>query len=258
RSDHHHRRSPCARRIPLRVFAEADVCRWKFDRARSRRHRGGQTMTRGIIGLAALGLLVTGLAAAQQKTTPSTNAAAGERGTTSSVRRTADGHPDLSGNWTYAIDIAPVALKRVVEGKVTTTKIDQSARHRAFENVPGGLPWTKTPSYKPEFQEKVKDIEAHQTQTDGVFQCGRPGVPRIGSPGRIIQVPGEFIFLYEDISGDPYRIIPTDVRKHRADANPSYYGDAVGRWEGDTLVVDSSNFVEDTWFGEDGYFHSDA
>jgi hypothetical protein len=217
-------------------------------------------MTRGIIGLAALGFLLTGLASAQEKTAPpsSSAASAAERGATSTVRRTADGHPDLSGNWTYAIDIAPVALKKVVDGKVTTTKVDQSARHRAFENVPGGLPWTKAPSYKPEFQEKVKDIEARQTQTDGVFHCGRPGVPRIGSPRRIIQLPGEFIFLYEDISGDPYRVVPTDGRKHRADANPSFYGDAVGRWDGDTLVVDSINFVEDTWFGEDGYFHSDA
>ena len=42
------------------------------------------------------------------------------------------------------------------------------------------------------------------------------------------------------------------------DANPSYYGDAVGHWDGDTLVVETTNFVEDTWFGEEGYFHSDA
>ena len=66
------------------------------------------------------------------------------------------------------------------------------------------------------------------------------------------------IFLYEEISGNTFRIIPTDGRKHRADTNPSYYGDAVGHWEGDTLVVDTTNFVEDTWFGEEGYFHSDA
>jgi hypothetical protein len=36
------------------------------------------------------------------------------------------------------------------------------------------------------------------------------------------------------------------------------YGDSVGRWEGGTLVVDVRNFVDDTWFGEDGYFHTDA
>ena len=66
------------------------------------------------------------------------------------------------------------------------------------------------------------------------------------------------MFLYEDISGDPYRVIPTDGRPHKKDGNPSYYGDSVGRWDGNTLVVDVVNFVEDTWFGEDGYFHSDA
>jgi hypothetical protein len=69
---------------------------------------------------------------------------------------------------------------------------------------------TKAPSYKPEFQEKVRDLAAHESQVDGVFFCGRPGVPRIGSPRRIVQLPGELIFLYEEISGDVYRIIPTD------------------------------------------------
>ena len=66
------------------------------------------------------------------------------------------------------------------------------------------------------------------------------------------------VFLYEDISGDPYRIIPTDGRAHRKDANPSYYGDSVAHWEGETLVVDINNFVENGWFGEGGYFHTDA
>src|SRR5262245_58513149 len=120
---------------------------------------------RTIIQIAAFGLLVTGLVSAQQKAGPTSNASSSEeRTSTSSVRRAADGHVDLSGNWTYAIDIAPAALKRVVDGQVTTTKVDQSARHRPFENVPGGLPWTKAPSYKPEFLEKVKEIEAHQTK----------------------------------------------------------------------------------------------
>jgi hypothetical protein len=215
-------------------------------------------MTHRIIAVFAVAFVTAGLAEAQQSAAPSPRPSSEKTGAVSEVRRAPDGHPDLSGTWTYAIDVAPVALKQVVDGKVTTTTIDQSARHRAVENVPGALPWTKAPSYKPEFLEKVKDLDAHQSKVDGVFYCGRPGVPRIGSPRRIIQLPGEFIFLYEDISGDPYRIIPTDGRKHRVGANPSYYGDAVGHWEGDTLVVDSTNFVEDSWFGEYGYFHSDA
>jgi hypothetical protein len=175
-----------------------------------------------------------------------------------SLRRDAQGHPDLSGNWTYAIDLAPVTLKTVTNGQVNTITPDQRARHRVAENVPGSLPWTKAPSYKPEYQAKVADLAAHESKVDGVFYCGRPGVPRIGSPRRIIQLRGELIFLYEEISGDVYRIIPTDGRAHREDANPSYYGDSVGHWDGDTLVVESTNFVDDTWFGEDGYFHSDA
>ena len=71
-------------------------------------------------------------------------------------------------------------------------------------------------------------------------------------------MPGEMVFLYEDVSGDPYRIIPTDGRAHRKGANPSYYGDSVAHWEEDTLVVDVTNFLENGWFGEGGYFHTDA
>src|SRR4029077_3141886 len=125
-------------------------------------------------------------------------------------------------------------------------------------SVPGARPSQPEPIYKPEFRAKVKDLADHESKTDEVFYCGRPGVPRIGPPRRIIQLPNEMVFLYEDISGDPYRIIPTDGRAHKKDGNPSYYGDSVAKWDGKMLVVDVVNFVEDTWFGEDGYFHSDA
>ena len=109
---------------------------------------------------------------------------------------------------------------------------------------------------KPQYLAKVKDLDDHQSKVDAVFYCGKPGVPRIGPPRKIVQLPAEVIFFYEDISGDPYRIIPIDGRPHRANANPSHYGDSVARWEGAVLVVDARNFVEETWFGEYGYFHS--
>ena len=176
----------------------------------------------------------------------------------SSVKRTADGHPDLSGIWQFAIDLPPGALKKEVNGKVAIDTVDQSARRPAKGQIPGALPYTATPSYKPELQAKVKDLLDHESKTDEVFYCGKPGVPRIGSPRKIVQLPNEIIFFYEDISGDPYRIIPTDGRPHRKNPNPSYYGDSVARWEGDTLVVDVTGFVDTGWFGEEGYFHSDA
>src|SRR5690349_9530357 len=165
-------------------------------------------------------------------------------------------HPDLSGVWTYAIDRAPAALKKEVNGAVTIRTIDQSARHGDATSVRGALPSTPKPAYKPDHQAKVKQLSDHESKLDPVFYCGQPGTPRIGSPRKIVQLPTETIFFYEDIAGDPYRIIPTDGRPHRANANPSQYGDSIGKWEGDVFVVDSTNFVEDTWFGEDGYFHS--
>jgi hypothetical protein len=196
----------------------------------------------------ATAVMLAGMASADEK--PGT--------ATHKVSRTADGHPDLSGLWEYTIDLPPVQLKTEIHGAVSLKSIDRSARELGKGTVPGALPWTTAPVYKPEFREKVKQLFDNESKVDPVFYCGKPGVPRIGSPRRIIQLPGEMVFLYEDVSGDPYRIIPTDGRAHRTDANPSFYGDSVGHWEGDTLVVDVTNFLEGSWFGEEGYFHTDA
>jgi hypothetical protein len=165
-------------------------------------------------------------------------------------------HPDLSGIWTYAIDRAPAALKKEANGNVTVKTIDQSARHGDATSIRGVLPSKPTPSYKPEYQAKVKRLSDNESKLDPVFYCGKPGIPRIGPPRKIVQLPTETIFFYEDISGDPYRIIPTDGRPHRANANPSHYGDSIGKWDGNVFVVDVRNFVDDTWIGEDGYLHS--
>lgn len=169
-------------------------------------------------------------------------------------------HPDLSGVWAYAVDQPPLGVRQVIDGKVTVGLPDLTGRQAAREEVPGALPFQDEPSYKPELQAKVKELDAQQSRTDSVFYCGRPGVPRLGPPRKIVQLPKETIFLYEDMSGDTWRIIPTDgptgAPKHDPDLDPSYNGDAIGWWDGGQFVVESVNFVEDTWFGELGYFHS--
>lgn len=167
-------------------------------------------------------------------------------------------HPDLSGLWSYVIDLPPVSLKKEAGGTVTLKNVDRGYAAPVGAAIPGALPSTTSPTYRPEFRAKVKDLFDHESKTDPVFYCGRPGIPRIGPPRKIVQLPTETIFFYEDISGDPYRIIPTDGRPHRINSNPSTYGDSVGNWEGNTFVVDVTNFVEDSWFGEGGYFHTDA
>jgi len=173
----------------------------------------------------------------------------------------ADPHPDLSGVWAYVVDLPPFALKREANGTAVTAKLPRGIA--ATGAVAGALPSTPAPAYKPEFQAKVADLLDHESKTDPVFYCGKPGTPRIGVPRKIIQAANEVVFFYEDISGDPYRIIPVvakaDVaRHHHPNGNPSAYGDSVAYWDGNTLVVDVTNFVDDTWFGEGGYFHTDA
>ena len=68
------------------------------------------------------------------------------------------------------------------------------------------------------------------------------------------------VFLYDssDYSYDVFRIIPTDGHPHRTaeetiGLSPSYMGDSIGRWEGDTLVVDTTDFNADIWLGIDGW-----
>ncbi len=168
----------------------------------------------------------------------------------------AQNHPDLSGTWANVSAVPLDNLTRGGAGAVSKTSVDRGVVR--LETIPGALPSTRAPSYKPEFQGKVKNLSENESKTDPVFYCGRPGVPRIGPPRRIIQLPNEIVFLYEDISGNTFRIIPTDGRPHNKNANPSDYGDSVGRWEGDKLVIDVNNFSEETWFGEEGYFHSDV
>lgn len=185
---------------------------------------------------------------------------AAQQPVTRAGQATGGAHPDLSGTWVLAQRVASeVDLKVRQGGRETINKVDRSALASTRPvDVPGALRWQSAPSYKPELRAKVKDLYDHQSKTDPVFYCGRPGIPRVGPPRRIVQLRDEVILLYEDQSGDFYRVIPTDGRKHREDANPSYYGDSVGHWEGNTLVVDARNFVEEGWFGEGGYFHTDA
>jgi hypothetical protein len=78
--------------------------------------------------------------------------------------------------------------------------------------------------------------------------CFQPGVPRVVGmpfPLEIIQTPNKIAILYEAFR--TYRIIPTDGKKVGGESIPGYNGDSVGRWEGDTLVVEVTNFNGKIW-----------
>ena len=163
---------------------------------------------------------------------------------------------DLNGTWDNGSGID--FLKPVQQGdSVCLMGCDvPPVGNATAQSPPRALPQPDRPLYKPEFQDKVRDLEAHQVRMDPVIRCLPPGVPRIGPPDKIVQTPREVIFLYDDVSGNFFRVIPTDGRPHRADVEASYLGDAVGRWHGDTLVVETVNFNEDTWLTDNGAFHT--
>src|SRR5205814_111735 len=90
---------------------------------------------------------------------------------------------------------------------------------------------------------------------DPIMKCQSQGVPRIGPPTKIMATVNEVVLFYPA----EFRIIPTDGGPHdkqRAE-DISFDGDSVGKWDGDTLVIDSVGFNDISWLGRGGYFHSD-
>jgi hypothetical protein len=173
--------------------------------------------------------------------------------------RTADGHPDLSGVWiagNRAIrtdDSSSIKVILPLEG-INPDKDNVFAALDRISVAERSKDANKPP-YKPELAAKVKDLSDRQSQEDPAVYCKPAGVPRMGAPSQILQMPGQVVFLY---ATNLFRLVPTDGRAHRTDIDTSYMGDSVGRWDGDTLVVDVNNLNDDTWLGPDGYFHTEA
>ncbi|MDE0005860.1 MAG: hypothetical protein OXQ29_24480 [Rhodospirillaceae bacterium] len=170
--------------------------------------------------------------------------------TESDIPRTPEGYPDLNGTWYNGDGILHV--RPVQKGASLCIRgCESEAEGPAPARVPA-----ERPNYKPEFLAMVRDLDDRQVEEDPALKCFPPGVPRIGPPDKIVQTRGQVVFLYNDITGSHFRTVPTDGRGHRTDIGPSYLGDAVGYWDGDTLVVETTNFNEDTWLTDDGTFHT--
>ena len=174
----------------------------------------------------------------------------------------ADGKSDLNGTWDHLGGIEFVRPQNLDNGSVCVVGCPPAAAAGAggagarAGGPPAAPPAPNFPKYKQEFLAKVKDLSERQVEVDTALQCQPPGVPRIGPPAKIVQTAREVLFLYDDVNGSFFRIIPTDGRAHRKDLPASYLGDAIGRYEGDTLVVETVNFNEETWLSDNGAFHT--
>lgn len=144
--------------------------------------------------------------------------------------RTLDGRPDLQGIW-ITRNAASFDVSEVAEG----------------HEIP----------YLPEAMEREQKAD-RVDRVDPIAHCAMPGVPRITYmpfPFQILQRPGYVVFLYE--YQHDHRIVSTTRREH-LDGIEFYLGDSVGRWEGNTLVIDVRNLNDKTWLDSARHMHSDA
>ena len=156
--------------------------------------------------------------------------------------RKSDGKPDLSGIWTGDYEYAKRYVRAdqvadlAADFKPGEFPIQPWAEALSKERTTGGLAWPA----------------AH---------CLPPGIPMLDlgaaiHPLKIIQEPGLVIILYEFFGEN--RQIFLDGRSLSNDADPTWLGYSVGRWEGDVLVVDSTGFNGKTWIDVAGHPSTDA
>jgi hypothetical protein len=207
------------------------------------------------VGAVAAACVITGLSLAATPAAAADSSAAGSTAASSGkAARLPDGHVDFNGTWENGSGYDFIKPQKGDDGSICIS---------GCKSPTGAAPAPRVrvepdrPKYKPEFAGKVEDLSKRQVETDPVLRCKAPGLPRIGPPDKIVQQANQVVFLYDDVSGSFWRIVPTDGRKHREDADPSYLGDAVGRWEGVALVVETTNFNDDTWLTDNGAFHSE-
>ena len=142
--------------------------------------------------------------------------------------RKANGQPDLSGVW---------------------------LRRAGIVNIEQLLPKGGTLPYLPG---TLKRMSLLKSQDDPQLRCLPVATPRSEPyPFRIVETPAHIFLLMEAVHG--YRQVFMDGRSHPTgdDLQLSWQGHSVGRWEGNTLVVDTVGFNDLTWFDNYGHVHSD-
>jgi hypothetical protein len=176
--------------------------------------------------------------------------------------RLADGHPDLTGLWAAGGVSVGGGGGALASGAVEQVFAGRGDTFVGFE-ADGGLfretgdYFNNPPQYKPEYWDLIVDNEYNGNFEDPAQNCMPNGVPRAGAPAAIVAIPNQpFVILI--YSTRELRMVPTDGRSHNLTnvAAETWDGDAVGHWEGDTLVIDTIGFTDSSWLGKSGFTHS--
>ena len=165
--------------------------------------------------------------------------------------RTADGKPNLTGIWqamnsaNWDIQAHPAKAGPIV------------ALGAAFAVAPGpGVVEGNEIPYKPEAAAKKKENGDNWLSRDPEIKCYMPGIPRatyLPYPFQIVQSTNTILMAYEFTTAS--RVIRMNSKEQSP--APAWMGWSIGRWEGETLVIDVTDQMEETWFDRAGNFHSD-
>jgi hypothetical protein len=158
--------------------------------------------------------------------------------------RTADGRPDLSGVW----ETIGTGTGQVIVG----VDVPPLQRTSQFWNIGAGLPGDLP--LQPWARELRDRRIARNSRDNPDAHCLPIGLTQLHNhpqPRKIIQTPSLIVILYE--ANDGIRQIFLDGRPHPTnDPQPWWFGYSVGRWEGDTLVVETRGFRDDVWLDVNG------
>ena len=203
-----------------------------MDRARAKKRWGGSIATAIAVGFLMAGTVSAQWVKVRLPGTPRTSD--GAPNLTAPAPKTPEGRPDLSGIWRKSRDGSKV-----------------SARDLAADGVEVLFqPWAEA-LYKSRIENNGKGVPSER--------CLPHSIPKgylIAEPTKIVQTPGLIAILYEEFNN--YRQVFLDGRGFPADLDRRWLGYSIGKWEGETLVVDTRGFVDETWLDFGGRPATDA
>jgi hypothetical protein len=168
--------------------------------------------------------------------------------------RAADGKPSLSGLW-QTLSAPPEVLKRLIPD--ATNGAGEEPLSQYFINIFFDFKPDQAP-IRPAAAELFRQRAQTFMKESPISHClpeGMPMVEMAPAPYKIVQMPGVTLMLYE--RDTTFRQVFTDGRKLPDDPQPSWLGYSVGKWDGDSLVVDSNGFNDRGWLDARGHAHSE-
>ncbi|HXP87078.1 MAG TPA: hypothetical protein VN841_20275 [Bryobacteraceae bacterium] len=173
--------------------------------------------------------------------------------------RASNGKPDLSGVW--RVEATPLEEQKRLFGndieKLTVPGMERDKVSKYAFNILLDF----KPEDSPMRPEAAALLRQRQAQPDArpsthCLPAGIPSATLFAEVQKIVQTPGLIVMMLE--LDNAHRQIYTDGRKLPADPEPLWLGYSVGKWEGDTLVVESTGFNDKTWLDGMGHPHSEA